>query len=120
LEAALLAAAHGARERLALRVGFAHIPLLLGVVITAAGIHTAVVHPGAAASWPAALALAGGIAMSLAGIAEIRHTLHTAPARSRLITAAAVLATIPVGALVSAALQIFVTATVLTTLLVID
>lgn len=60
-EARLVAAEPGPRVRLALRTGFAHIPLMLGVVITAAGIHTAVAHPGDPSSWPAALALAGGV-----------------------------------------------------------
>lgn len=36
----------GARSRLALRLGLTHIPLLLGIVVSAAGIHGAVAHPG--------------------------------------------------------------------------
>jgi low temperature requirement protein LtrA len=105
------------RVRLALAMGYAHVPLLLGIVVTAAGIHAAVAHPGSVASWSAALALGGGIALSLCGIAAIRHTLHAAPIRSRLIVAAAALATAPVGALVNAAAQVALVALVLVTML---
>jgi hypothetical protein len=75
-------------------------------------------HPGSVASWPAALTLGGGIALSLCGNAEIRHSLRTAPVHSRIIAAAAALATAPVGALVNAAAQVALVALVLVTMLV--
>jgi low temperature requirement protein LtrA len=115
---AMNAADPGRRVRQALGMGYAHIPVLLGIVVTAAGIHPAVAHPGSVASWSAALALGGGIALSLCGIAEIRHALHTAPVRSCLIAAAAALATTPAGALVNAAAQVALVALVLMTMLV--
>lgn len=102
VKAALAAASPGPRARLALRTGFVHVPLMLGVVITAAGIHTAVAHPGEPSSWAAASALSGGVFMFLAGIAEIRHTLGTIPAWTRLVTAVAVLVTMPLGVVVNA------------------
>ncbi len=119
-EARLAAAEPGPRVRLALRVGFAHIPLMLGVVITAAGIHTAVAHPGDPSSWPAALALAGGVVVFLAGIAEIRHSLHTVPVRGRLVTAVAVLATMPIGAVVNAGLHLAAVVAVMVAMLWVD
>jgi low temperature requirement protein LtrA len=119
-EARLVAAEPGPRVRLALRTGFAHIPLMLGVVITAAGIHTAVAHPGDPSSWPAALALAGGVVVFLAGIIEIRHSLHTVAVRSRLVTAVAVLATMPIGALVNAGLHLAAVVAVVVAMLWVD
>jgi low temperature requirement protein LtrA len=119
-EAALAGAEPGDRARLALRTGFAHIPLMLGVVTTAAGIHTAVAHPGDPASWPAALALTGGVVVFLAGITEIRHALHAVGLRSRLVTAVAVLATIPIGAAVNAGLHLAAVVAVTVAMLAVD
>lgn len=119
-EARLVAAEPGPRVRLALRTGFAHIPLMLGVVITAAGIHAAVAHPGDPSSWQAALALAGGVVVFLAGITEIRHSLHTVPVRSRLVTAVAVLATMPIGAVVNAGLHLAAVVAVVVAMLWVD
>ncbi|GAA4443332.1 low temperature requirement protein A [Phytohabitans houttuyneae] len=96
----------GPGTRLALRLGITHIPLLLGIVITAAGIHAAVAHPGDHAHWPEAMALAGGVAAYLCGIAAIRSALHLRAVWRRLLTAAVVLATVPVGTEVNAATQL--------------
>lgn len=120
VEAALAGAKAGPRVRLALRTGLAHIPLMLGVVVSAAGIHAAVAHPGHEMSWASAIALAGGVVVYLAGIVLIRQGLHTLPVRSRVAAAAAVLATIPLGAAVSAGLQLAVVVAVLVVLLVTD
>jgi low temperature requirement protein LtrA len=120
VEEALTAAEPGPRVRLGLRTGFAHIPLLLGVVATAAGIHTAVAHPGDPSSWPAALALAGGVVVFLAGIAAIRQSLHTVPMRSRLVTAIAVLATMPVGTAVTSGVHLSAVVAVLVAMLLVD
>ncbi|MGI5519862.1 low temperature requirement protein A [Micromonospora sp. CA-259024] len=118
--AALAAAEPGPRARLALRTGFAHVPLMLGVVIAAAGIHSAVAHPDHPSSWAAALALAGGVAVFLAGIAEIRHSLHTVPVRTRLVTAVAVLAMMPIGVAVNAGLHLAAVVAVLVAMLAVD
>ncbi|MCP3783449.1 low temperature requirement protein A [Micromonospora sp. A3M-1-15] len=115
-----LAAVDTERPRLALRVGFGHIPLLLGIVVAAAGIHAAVAHPGQPAHWRSALALAGGVALYLAGIAGLRRSLHSAPVLSRLVTGAAVLATIPVGTRLNARVQLIALVLVLVVMLLLD
>ncbi|MGI5289945.1 low temperature requirement protein A [Nonomuraea polychroma] len=119
-EAVLRAAEPGSRARLALRLGFAHIPALLGVMVAAAGVHGAVAHPGSPASWQSALALAGGVVMFLAGIVWVRRSLHTLPIGGRLVTAAAVLATMPIGTAVNAGLQLTAVVAVLVAMLVVD
>jgi low temperature requirement protein LtrA len=119
-EAALSAGDSSHRVRLALRMGFAHIPLLLGIVITAAGIHAAVGHPGGPSSWPAALALAGGVVVFLAGMIYIRHSLHSVSLRSRLAAAVAVLATMPIGPKVNAGLHLAAVVAVMVVMLLID
>lgn len=105
-EAVLGRATGGAATRLALWLGLSHIPLMLGIVVTAAGIHAAVAHPGDHAHWPEALALAGGVAGYLGGIALIRRVLGVTSVWRRLLTAAVLLATVPVGAQVNAGLQL--------------
>jgi len=96
----------GAGVRLAVRLGLALVPLLLGIVVTAAGIHAAVAHPGDPVHWPEALALAGGVAAYLASVADSRRALGVRPVWRRLLTAAAVLATVPIGTEVNAGLQL--------------
>lgn len=110
----------GPGTRLALRLGLTHIPLLLGIVVTAAGIHGAVAHPGDHAHWPEALALAGGVAAYLCGIAAIRIALRVRPVWRRLLTAAVVLATVPVGTEVNAATQLLAVAVVVAVPLVLE
>jgi low temperature requirement protein LtrA len=96
-----------ARSLLAIRAYyFAHIPVLLGIVTAAAGIHAAIAQPDAPAGWSAATALAGGVALFLAGIADFRRALAIGSPATRLAAAAAVLATIPIGATVSAGLHL--------------
>jgi hypothetical protein len=60
----------------------------------------------APAGWPAATALAGGVALFLAGIADFRRSLAIGSPVTRITGAAAVLATIPIGATVSAGLHL--------------
>ncbi|WP_406045352.1 low temperature requirement protein A [Micromonospora sp. NBC_00898] len=119
-EAVLDGAEVGPRVRLGVWMGFAHTPLLLGIVVAAVGIHAAVAHPGDPAPWPSALALAGGVAMFLAGIAAARRALRTAPARSRLVTAAVVLATVPIGTFTNSGLHLAVLIVVVVAMLVLD
>ena len=85
---------------------FAHIPVLLGIIVAAAGIHAAIAHPGNRSSWPEATALAGGIALFLVGIAECRRSLSIVSPTSRLSAAALVLATIPVAVVATAGVQL--------------
>jgi low temperature requirement protein LtrA len=88
----------GRRALLAIRAYFyAHMPMLLGLVVAAAGIHEAVAHPGASMSLGGAVALGGGVALFLSGDAEFRRVLHVGPARTRLAAAVTALATTPLG-----------------------
>jgi low temperature requirement protein LtrA len=119
-ETTLAAAEDGRRVRLAIGMGFAHIPMLLGIVIAAAGIHAAVADPGDSGSWQSALALAGGVALFLAGIAESRGSLRVAPHGGTLITAAAVVATVPISTAVNAALQLAAVIAVVVAMLLVD
>ncbi|MEV4811331.1 low temperature requirement protein A [Micromonospora avicenniae] len=108
-EAALDKADQGTRSRYAARVYIvAHFVLLLGVITTATGLHAVVSHPGHPAGWASALALSGGVALFLLAIADARRVLRTGQHPNRLITAALVLATIPLGATVGAALHLAV------------
>jgi low temperature requirement protein LtrA len=119
-EEAFTEAESAPRARLALRTGFAHIALMLGVVVTAAGIHDAISHPGDPSSWAGAIALSGGVVVFLSGIIEIRHALHAVRVRSRVITALVVLAAAAIGAVASSGLQLAAIVVVMVVMLVID
>jgi low temperature requirement protein LtrA len=70
-ERVLAGAEPGPRALLAIRAYFyAHIPMLLGLVVASAGLHEAVAHPGAPMSVGGAVALGGGAALFLGGDAE--------------------------------------------------
>ncbi len=107
-ERAMTAAEPAARPGLALSGYFyAHIPLLLAVVVVAAGVkltigHAARPHPAAA------IALACGAALFLAGDAWFRHALRIGPARPRIVAALAALATAALGATVAVEAQLAV------------
>ena len=85
---------------------FDHIPILLGIIVAAAGIHTAVAHPAEPTTLSAAMALAGGVALFLGGVAAMRYHLQIHPPGSRALSAVLVLATIPVGLYGTAALHL--------------
>jgi len=85
---------------------FAHIPMLLGIVAAAAGIHEAIAHPDEPLTIGAALALAVGVALFFAGDAQFRRVLKVGAATGRFVTALAVLVTIPVGTLATATFQL--------------
>ncbi|RKR87311.1 low temperature requirement protein LtrA [Micromonospora pisi] len=99
---------------------FAHIPLLLGIVIGAAGIHTAVSHPEQPLDHASALALSGGVALFLVGIAWVRRVLTIRGAWRRLLTAAAALATIPLARVIPAAAQLAVVVGIVVVMLLLD
>jgi low temperature requirement protein LtrA len=105
VDAAMLAARQAERPRLALLLGYAHFFLLLGVVLVAAGLKKAIPDPLGDLGWETALALAAGTAMFVAADTAMLRVLGIAYPRSRVVGAAAVLATIPLG-LVSAAAQV--------------
>jgi len=95
-----------ARPGLALNAYFyAYIPMLLGIVTLAAGVKQVIGQPGPA-RWPACLALAGGVALYLAGDMAFRRALRIGPRRYRVAAAIAALAATAVGVTVSVTLEI--------------
>ena len=120
-EHSLGGAENEARTLLAIRAYyFAHIPVLLGIVVAATGIHGAVAHPAARADWRSATALAVGISLFLAGIAWFRRCMAIGRPPTRAAAALAVLASIPIGALASARLQLASVLGVVVVMLLID
>ncbi len=96
-EHALAAATGTARMRIAmLGYGYAHLFLILGIVISAAGIKQLIAqlhNPSQAAAWSVGV----GVAVYLGAQAWFRQVTGIKHSSSRLLAAVAVLATIPVG-----------------------
>jgi low temperature requirement protein LtrA len=92
---------------------YAYIPMLLGVVATAAGLKRAITHavatpptsPALSLAGPS-LALAGGVALFLAGYAAFRHELGIGPWQFRAAGAVVALATWALGVTVAIAAEI--------------
>jgi low temperature requirement protein LtrA len=92
------------RARLALQAwGFAHVPILLGVVVLAVGVHKVVGHAFVPLHWGDALALSGGVAVYLLGHAWFLAQLGLRGVWHRIAAAALVLATIPLGHVIAVA-----------------
>jgi low temperature requirement protein LtrA len=107
-EAALTAAEGADRARLARDVySYLHIPLVMGVVFAAVGIHEALVHPDEPLDPVFAGAFAGGIALYLGGLAAIRLRRGARPGAANLVALAVAAALVLLGheldALVTAA-----------------
>jgi low temperature requirement protein LtrA len=97
-ERALVAADGADRARLGRDVySYLHIPLVLGVVFAAVGIHEALVRPDEPLDPVFAGAFAGGVLMFYAGLAAIRVRLGHPPGRACLAAAAVAAMMIPVG-----------------------
>jgi low temperature requirement protein LtrA len=95
------------RPRLALySYGYAHLPMLLGVVALAAGVKRSIGHAFEALGLPLALALGGGVALYLVGDALFRRSLHMAPGWFRAAAGAVALASVPVGLCAGAVAQL--------------
>jgi low temperature requirement protein LtrA len=106
-EHALAAADPAQRGVLAIRAYFfAHIPMLLGIVAAAAGIHEAIAHPAEPLGSAAALALGAGVALFFSGDAAFRRALRLGTVTSRLAMALAALLTIPLGTRTTATVQL--------------
>jgi low temperature requirement protein LtrA len=86
---------------------YAHIPMLLGIVVIAAGVKLTVGHAGQPHP-AAAVALACGAALFLAGNAGFRRALRIGPARPRLLASLGALATAALGAAVAVEAQLAV------------
>lgn len=90
------------RGRLALEAwGYAHYPILLGIIVTAVGIKKTVGHAFEALHWGQAVALSGGVAIYLLGHAAFLARLRLRGVVHRLVAAAIVLAAIPLGHLMA-------------------
>jgi low temperature requirement protein LtrA len=97
-ERALVAAEGTDRARLGRDVySYLHIPLVLGVVFAAVGIHEALVHPDVPLDPVFAGAFAGGTLLFYAGLAAIRLRLGRSPGRACLAAAVVAAVMIPVG-----------------------
>jgi low temperature requirement protein LtrA len=108
------------RGRLALQAwGYAHYPILLGIVIAAVGIKKAALHSMDQLHWSEALALSGGVAIYLLGHAAFLAQLRLRGVYHRLACAAVVLATIPLGHL-RAVLQLAAVVVVLVSAAIIE
>jgi low temperature requirement protein LtrA len=86
--------------------GYAHLPLLLGIVCAAVGLKKATGHAYEALTLAEAMALAGGVALFLAGDVWFRRVLRIGAGRVRAVGGVAALATIPLGTAVAAVLQL--------------
>jgi low temperature requirement protein LtrA len=82
---------------------YAHIPLVVGIIVAAAGMGTAVGHAWDGLHTGSALALAGGVALYLAGDVAFRRAVRIGPSRIRLGAAAVALAAAPLGLWLAAA-----------------
>jgi low temperature requirement protein LtrA len=103
-EHALAAVPARRRARVAMAsYGYAHYPLLLGVVILAAGVKKAIGHAFEALTVPQALALGGGVALFLLGDVAFRAVLRLGPSWFRLATVGLAVATVPLGPVLAVA-----------------
>ncbi|MBU3066978.1 low temperature requirement protein A [Nocardia sp. NEAU-G5] len=84
-------------RRAAVAYGYALYPLLIGVILTSAGLRLSIAHGNLPVGWPAALALSGGVALYFAGQAAFRTALGLHRPWSRVLAALAALATAPIG-----------------------
>jgi low temperature requirement protein LtrA len=92
------------KARVALRGwGYAHYPMLLGIVVLAAGVKKTVGHAFEPLGWAPAVALSAGTALFLLGHAWFLHILRISGVIHRLGAAAGVLLAIPLGHVVAVA-----------------
>jgi low temperature requirement protein LtrA len=106
-ERALAAAPPDRRLRLANNAYFyAFIPMLVGVIVIAAGVKKSIGHVGDPLDAGPALALAGGVALYLAGDVAFRRVLGIRPVGHRAAAALVALATLPLGVRLAAGVQL--------------
>ncbi|MEU2043517.1 low temperature requirement protein A [Nocardia niwae] len=97
-EHALAAVSDRERSRPAvLAYGYALYPLLIGVIVAAAGIQMSIAHGHEATSVAVAAALSGGVALYFLGQFSFRLALRLPRPWARLLAALAVAATTPIG-----------------------
>lgn len=86
------------RARAALSAfGWAHAPILLGIVVVAVGVKKTIGHATEHLYLSGALALGGGVAIFLAGQVYFRFRLRIGTVKWRVIGTVAALATVPIG-----------------------
>jgi low temperature requirement protein LtrA len=103
----LSAAATERRFRLAHNAYFyAYLPMLLGVIVIAAGVKRSIGHVTDRLEPGPALALAGGVAIYLAGDVAFRRVLGIRPVRYRAAAAVVALGTVVLGLRLAAAVQL--------------
>ncbi|WP_413751780.1 low temperature requirement protein A [Streptomyces sp. R-74717] len=86
------------RSRLALAAFFyAHVPMLLGLILIAAAVKKTIVHPYEPLAVAPSVALAGGVALYLGGIAWFHGILKIGPQRFHFTAALLAVTAIPVG-----------------------
>jgi low temperature requirement protein LtrA len=101
---ALAAVPEGGRAMVAMRAyGYAHYFLLLGIVVAAAGVKKVIGHAGDELKLAEAVALAGGLAIYLAGDAAFRRVLALGNVPYRAAGVLLALATIPLGLVLAGA-----------------
>lgn len=93
-------------------LSYAFIPVLMGILVTAAGLEHAIGHATSPLDLASTLLLSGGVALFLLGTAGLRASMGLPKPWERLALAAAVLAVAPIG-LVNTALQLAAIAIVL-------
>jgi low temperature requirement protein LtrA len=121
VEHAMKAASDSRRARLALiGFGYWHFGLLLGVVAVAAGLKKAIGDPYEPLAGWIGTELGLGVALFTACTVGFRTTLGIGVSRSRLVAAAAALATIPVGTEWSAAGELAVLTAIVVAALVVE
>jgi low temperature requirement protein LtrA len=118
-ESALAAAPLNDRVRRALGAYFyAYIPMLLGIIVLAAGVILAIGDVGATLDPGPALLLGGGVGLYLAGTVAFRAALHFGPLAYRAGSAVVTTATMIVGIGISGLTQLAVLVFVLVVMLV--
>jgi low temperature requirement protein LtrA len=78
-------------------LSYSFVPVLLGILVLAAGVEHAVGHATSALDWASSLLLSGGVALFLLGTAGLRASMPLPRPFERVVLAAAVLAIFPLG-----------------------
>jgi low temperature requirement protein LtrA len=101
------------RSRLALQAYYyAHLFMIAGIVLAAAGVHEAVEHvhePAAANAW----LISVGVAVYLVGASAFRALLSIGPVRARIVAAVVSLGAVPIGEVAGSLAQLAVVVVVL-------
>ncbi|MDQ3772098.1 MAG: low temperature requirement protein A, partial [Actinomycetota bacterium] len=120
-EAALLAASVNDRLRMSLNAYFyAYIPMLLGVVMVAAGVALAIEDVGGAVEFGPALLLGAGVALYLAGNVAFRAALGIRQVAYRISVAAVALVSPVLGLFVAVLAQLISLLVLLAAMLVLE